>query len=443
MSFTTKLYGKVIIPSSYYLKGDLRFAYFEEYKKNLTKSKKEIREFQLDRLKKLIRHAYDTVPYYRDLFDKYKLKPSDIRSIQDLKKIPTLDKKTIINNIDRLKSSKKYKLIEYCSGGTTGSRVVVFKDKRYEQISRAVWMRDLYSRGIEVGRKSAWIWAAELDTLPLKEKLLHRLLWRINRRIIFNPFKFTEAQLEKWLLNDFNKFRPDYLIGYSGPIYEIAKFIDKNKIDIHPLKKIMSTAEPLEHREFIEKVFKCKVVNHYGCREITTIAIEDENHVMHTSDDFVIVEVGKNNQIILTPLESYGMPLLRYVNGDMGAALSKIRKIKSKSPFKQFNLVVGRLSDYLINKNNEKVMGPLIAHFVGEKKLTIGEFQLVQKSLKDVELNIVRDSACTEKDINEFKKMIKNILGNPKITINYLDKFPVEKNGKRIYYKCMIKHKIL
>jgi phenylacetate-CoA ligase len=84
MSFMSMFFGKILIPLGYYLKGDLRFKYYKEYKKNLSKSREEIEAFQLDRLKRLVKHAYETVPYYKDLFEKNNLKPEDIKNIEDL-----------------------------------------------------------------------------------------------------------------------------------------------------------------------------------------------------------------------------------------------------------------------------------------------------------------------------------------------------------------------
>ena len=143
MRLWANLCGKIIIPASYYIKGDLRFKYFNDYKKNLVKSKKEIKAYQLERLKKLVDHAYRTVPYYKKLFDRIQLRPDDIRSIEDLRKIPKLTKKSVLGNLEDLKSTGRYRLGKHFSGGSTGNSVVVYKDRRYEQLSHAIWMRDL------------------------------------------------------------------------------------------------------------------------------------------------------------------------------------------------------------------------------------------------------------------------------------------------------------
>ena len=438
MSFTTKLYGKVLVPLSYYLKGDLRFMYFEEYKENLKKTRKEIQQLQMQKLKKLVRHAYATVPYYKKLFDKNKIKPSDINTLEDFKKIPLIDKSTVLLNLEKLKSSKRYKLIKHFSGGSTGNKSLVYKDKRYHELSYGALMRDLHTVGIEPGMKSAWIWGDTLKNQPFIKKFLHELSFKLNRRIMFNVFKFTDADLKDWLENKFNKFKPDYIYGYAGVIYDIAKFVKDNKIKLVPIKKIITTSERLEQRKFIESVFKCPVIDQYGCSEVITIAIEDKNQVMHSSDDFVLVEVNSHNEVLLTPLESYGMPLLRYKVGDVGL-INKARKSHPKYPFKEFNIIIGRIYEFLINQNNEKISGGLIKQQVEDEDLSIREWQLVQKSIDKVELNIVCDEFTNQKSIERLKQIVQDILNCSNIKVNKLKRFPIEPNGKRIAFKCEIK----
>lgn len=437
INFIKTLYGKVLIPASYYVRGDMRFRYYEFYKDNLRKSKSDIEEYQLGRLKKLLKHAYKTVPYYRELFDRTKLKPSDINSVDDLKKIPLLTKNIINANFDKLRSSKKYKLLEETSGGSTGNRVVICHDKRYKETSRAVVLRDLFSAGIEPGDKIAWIWGSPMENRFLKGSILHKLLWKVNRRIIFDTFEYTDQKLGNWLKTDFTNFKPDFIYGYALSIYEIARFIKERGIKIPKIKKIVCTAQKLEHRSFIESVFKCKVIDQYGCREVPSIAIEDDNYIMHSSDDYVIAEIDEEGRIILTPLESYGMPLIRYVVGDYG--VKQQRTGKDKHPFNQFRISIGRICELLLNKKNQKVYPGKINLEMAKEKLNVGEFQLVQLSLSKAELNIVKGKQTNPQDVKKLKRIITDVLGCGFIKVNYLKKFPIEKSGKKIGYKCMIK----
>ncbi|MEM2138613.1 MAG: hypothetical protein QXM96_00485 [Candidatus Woesearchaeota archaeon] len=430
-----KFYEKMIA-LSYYIKNDKRFDYYKEYVSNLSKTKEEIKELQLNKLKKLVKHAYETVPYYKELFDRNKINP-EINSFEDFKKIPELEKKTVLEDYKKLLSNKKYKLIKQFSGGSTGNKVTIYKNKEYYERCAAVWLRDLYSVGITPGMKSAWVWGNTSQDLPFKKRFFEWLSFKINRRIMFNTFRYTDDDIEKWITKEFNKFKPDYMYGYAGIIYDIAKCIKNRNLKIHQLKKIVTTSERLEHREFIEEVFNCKIHDQYGCSEVNSVAIENENGIMHVSDDFVVLEINKNNEILLTPLESYGMPLLRYKVGDVGI-IEKTDK-KDKSPFGHFSLVVGRIYEILLDKNGKKVSGGLIKQRVEDEDLEINEFQVVQKSFEEVDLNVVKDKFTTEKAAERTAEILKEELGCKKVNINYMDKYPAEPNGKRIAFKCMIK----
>ena len=439
MPKTSGIYGRVVLPLMYAAKGDFRFAYFNRYKKNLTKSREAIEKYQLWRLQKLVKHAYSTVPYYRDLFDSQGIDPSNIKSLADYRKIPPLTKKIMMKNLHALKSTRRYKLQETVSGGSTGNRIVVFKDKKYEQIEKGVWMRDLYSVGVKPGDKVAWFWGSQLETRELAENTLKVLSLKVNRRIIFNSFNYTDRQLREWLLNDFNRFKPDHIFGYASAIYYVARYVHENKLKIHPVKTIITTAEKLTNRSFIEKVFGCKVIDHYGCREVSTIAIEDMNYVMHSSDDFVLVEVGENNKIMLTTLENYGMPLLRYENGDV-ADTARYRKTKDASPLRKLSIKIGRISEVFYNPKGERVRASAIGHIIANRKLDIGDYQVIQKSLKLTQLKLVRSSDINPKHVRELKEFIKYLVGCQQIQVSYVKAFPLPESGKRIPYICEVKH---
>ena len=85
-------------------------------------SDEKIRDYQTEKLKTLIKYAYSNVPYYEDLFHQIKLRPTDIRSINDISKIPILTKQTVRKENLRLlaRSFNKYRVIKSKTGGTTG-----------------------------------------------------------------------------------------------------------------------------------------------------------------------------------------------------------------------------------------------------------------------------------------------------------------------------------
>jgi phenylacetate-CoA ligase len=299
-------------------------------------------------------------------------------------------------------------------------------------------LRDLSLVGLEPGCKVVWVWGNEFQNQAFFKKIMSTFSFFINRRKLFNVFRYTDDEVQKWIEHTFNKFKPDYIYGYAGSIYEIAKVIKQRNLKIVPIKKIITTSERLENRKFIEEVFNCKVIDQYGCSEVYTIAIEDDNYLMHSSDDFVFVELDQDNQVLVTPLESYGMPLIRYKLGDIGIKVSK-NQSESKSPFKEFKVGIGRVYEVLLNNKNEKISGGLIKQYIEDEHLELNEFQLVQDSYEKVNLNVVKDKFTSEQSVQRLVEIIKEILGCSFVEVNYLEKYPIEKNGKRIAFKCNIK----
>jgi len=363
MTFMEKVFGKGIIPLYYYLKGNMKFFYFHEYKKNLEMTKEEISTYQMDRLKKLIIHAYETVPYYKKLFDEAGIRPKDIKLQKDMKKIPVLTKFSLLGNQEDLKSTKRYKLKKYYSGGSTD----------------IVWL--------------------ESHKIFFK-RMLGKFELKVNRQMMFNVFNYTDEDMEEWIKKDFVRFKPDYIFGFAGSIFEIARMIREKDIEIPQLKKIITTSERLENREYIEDVFNCKVLDQYGSTEAYAIAMEDENYVMHSSDDFVYVELDEDDEVLVTPLESYGMPLLRYKLGDIGFAKRKWRK-NCTSPFQEFSIAIGRVYEVLLTKDNHKISGGLIKQKIEDENLEVGEFQVVQSTINSVLINVVADRNVTEEGVQE------------------------------------------
>jgi len=435
MSFNW-LIGKVLMPAAYYLKGDRTFAYLQEYRHHLKMNRKQVLDLQLQKLRKLVVHAYQSVPYYRQLLDSRNISPN-IKSLSDFHKIPVLEKTTVLSDPMALMSKKKYSVLKQFSGGSTGNKVLIYKDRRYNEISRAVWYRNLQMLGISPGDKAAWVWGGDLAGPGIWDQLHKEVSDFLNRRIFFNVFRYTDDDIEHWLKTRYNRFRPDYIYGYAGMILEIARVIDKRKLPIVKPRLIVSTSERLQERDYIEKVFGCPVIDQYGSSEVTNIAIEDYSKVMYTSDDAVYVEIGRNKEVLVTPLDSYAMPLLRYNLGDMGMRPRK--KSNGTLPFGVFSLEIGRIYEVLRSKSGKKINGGLFKQYAEDHDLEIHEFQVVQHSLDKVVLNIVTDRFTTDKGVDRLKKFISKELGSPKIEVNHLDRFPVEGNGKKIAFKCLIK----
>src|SRR5262249_43323276 len=120
-------------------------------------TKDEIVEYQSTRLKKLIDHSYNTVPYYRRLFDNHKLKPADIKSPDDLYKIPVFTKEDVRKHSHDMLSRDAHikNLVQNKTSGTTGKSLQFYLERRAVQFRWALWWRHRRRFGVRLNAKHA------------------------------------------------------------------------------------------------------------------------------------------------------------------------------------------------------------------------------------------------------------------------------------------------
>lgn len=116
----TKLVSNVILPLQERLKHHNTVAVRQQMEQSQWWPRERIEELQIRRLRRLISHAEQFVPYYRDLFKKTELTAADIHSLSDLQRIPLLTKQDIRSNLEGFKSEKAERLTRFNTGGSSG-----------------------------------------------------------------------------------------------------------------------------------------------------------------------------------------------------------------------------------------------------------------------------------------------------------------------------------
>src|SRR5690606_21233357 len=182
-----------------------------------------------------------------------------------------------------------------------------------------------------LGQRTLYLWGASLSAtgLPkLKDDLYHAAF---NRKVL-NAFLLTDTRMSSYA-DAMAAYRPEMVVSYVAPLVALAKWLIANKCVIEPPQRILTAAEALHppERQLIEQAFNCPVYNTYGCREVMLIAAECEHRTgLHLNADHLKVEFGASldptlgngpSELLITDLHNYGMPLLRYANGDLGTAL--------------------------------------------------------------------------------------------------------------------------
>ncbi len=399
----------------------------------------EIQEFQNRKLQRLIEYVYEYVVYYRRVMDKYGIKPKDIKTSDDLIKLPVLTKEQFRNNWNKLISTQtsSFKTDFRKTGGSTGEPIRIMNDYLNSSWEDAAFRRGVGFAGYKIGEPMIVLFGGTLGLAP--ESFMKNLKARFSGKVFLPAFEISKDTLDDYV-EKIRQSKAKYLRGYTSAIYLLAKLMEGAKLNI-PLKAVFPTAETLNdfQRETIEKSFQCKVFNQYGCGECNSIAIECASHNgLHVSDELVFLEALKDKErvsdgemgaLTLTTLHNYSMPLIRYQNGDVislnrtsctcGRGLSRIVKI------------YGRANDLLLAKDGRLVSATFLPSFCVNVQLKgIQQFQVIQETKDIIRLKIVKTHKFVEHELRPLFKVFHRYLGDVKIKVEYVASIPRTPQGK-------------
>jgi phenylacetate-CoA ligase len=371
-------------------------------------------------MRALLRHAYDTVPFYRRRFQKAGLKPEMIRTVQHLAKVPKLTKQEIRANLSDIVSSAipKGRLTPYSTGGSTGEPLRFFKDKRTISWSQAATNRCYRWAGVDLGDKYVILWGSPFD-LTTSNKISGLLESRLMRYRILPSSYMSERSMAVYV-QKIREFKPKSIKGYASSLVLFADYLKRRGISDLTLHSVISTAENLSStdRALVQEQFKCDVYDTYGSREIATMSGECSRHCgLHISAETVVLEFvkegesvasGELGQILVTDLNNYGMPLIRYSIGDAGKATDERCPCGRGLPL--MKSVEGRVTDYIRAPDGRSIPGP--AFTVVFADLPIRKYQIVQKELGMLLVKVVKDTGYSGDVDQKIISRLQQIVGS-------------------------------
>lgn len=432
----------------YRLKGFPLYSLLDQLQESQYWTRAELTEFQNQKLRRLMQHVYMHVPYYRRVMDELNLVPEDFRETGDLQKLPVLTRQELRKNSAKLRSSAppSGKPAVYKTGGTTGEPLEIWKD-----LEAVVWGNAAYYRGLG--------WAGynfDRDRLALlfggslkaKRSVLRTRGFTAGLNLSLSAFDITSDSLSEYY-DRLRRFRPHFLKGYAGAVYLLAmKCLEANYNELN-FEAAFTTSEqlPVSQRNIIESAFGCEVFDYYGCVEINSLGYECEFHQgYHIPEEHAVVEVVPEANVgveshgcgalLLTDLDNYQMPLIRYKNGDAGTVLDEPcacgRKLRRIAP------LMGRVADLLLRTDGTPVLGGIATYVFRETRL-IREFCLIQEELRRCRLQYVSDDSDDE--VADAIVVLKRFLGaDMEFITERLDHIPRIAGGKRRVTMSKIAH---
>lgn len=407
-------------------------------------SREQILQYQDYAYQKLLRYAYYHTRYWKKVFDEINLVQNGKIIKENYKDIPILTKDIIRKEGMDLVSDEIRKRGGYSntSGGSTGEPVRFFQDKEY--FSHNFGDKILFGvlNGKKPGEKEIKLWGSERDILQgsigLKEKAIN---WCFNRKFL-NSFVLT-PELVKSYVKIINHEKPKQIWAYADSIYQLAKFINENKIKVYSPQNIISTAGVLydEMRKEIERAFyNSNLINQYGSREAGVIGCEiGKKDGMRIFEHSVKVEIvnertkeisdSGEGDLLVTNLTNYTMPLIRYHIGDMGEISNNFEGYDGS--FSILKKLTGRTNAHLKTQDGSLVHGEYVTHLFYNKNW-IENFRVIQHDYEDIEFQIVLKRGCKaiNEELEQMKDDLKKVIGECTIDVNYLNVIPKLKSGK-------------
>lgn len=420
---------------------------FKRYREFLDKAQwyasAEMKDYQDAQLQKIVRHAYETAPYYRQLFDSLGLKPVDIQTQQDLAKLPVLTRKDIQSNFDDLRSrafSKSQLRLGHTSG-TTGSPLEVYYDANVIHITYALMDRQYHWADTMLWRFGDRIAVMRGNVIvPVTRK--RPPFWRYNyyhNQLLLSSFHLSPENMPLYL-RELERFDPAVIDGYPSTVYLLARYL-LSEGRTFPIRAVITGSETLYEfqRSAIEKAFECRVFDYFAAAERVVFATECNRHDgHHVSAEYGITEIlddahqplpaGQQGLLVGTSLHNYGMPLIRYITNDVSAL--KTSTCSCGRPLPLMEDVTTKAEDILALKDGRMISPSVLTHPF-KPMHSIEQSQVVQEDYDQITIKIVPNEKYQPAESEHLVREFKARLGEDmQIRIEIVKEIPRTKSGK-------------
>jgi len=416
---------------------------FLEKSQYWTKSQHE--EYQMEQLLKLIKHAYETAPYYKKVFNERGLTPKNIQNFNDLKQLPYLTKDIIQNNLTDLVSNKynKNEMVCVATGGSTGIPMEFYEQK---YLAKDLENAFIFSQWNRVG----------FDTKKINKHVILRgnipekgIFQKNGDQLILSSYLLTDDNM-KIYIKMIEDFQPDFIQAYPSSINILSDYIISNDIFIKlkHLKAILCSSENIYdfQREKIEKAFNTRVYGFYGNTEKCCLASEcEKSDYYHIVSEYGYTEIinengedvtkeGEVGEIVATGFNNYVVPFIRYKTMDLAVSTNEICSCGRN--YRLIKKIQGREQEQIVTNDGVKISVTCITsithHLNVFSKIKLIQFE--QNEIGKVIIKIVEKEKLNNDDVNQIISNMKNAFNN-KLDINVEKVSDIEKtkSGKYRY----------
>ena len=358
--------------------------YVEEIETLYQMSPNELRNRNEKCFLDLFHKAYDKSSFYRKLYTDVGINKEDIKSLEDITKLPIITKDMIKAHAEEIRIAPKWKLIKNHTSGTTGTPLMVYEDWP------SIWREQAYFYCYR--KRCGYTYGQPIVSLRgnlTKNEISLKI--HISNTLFLSSYNINEKTAHTYhkLINDHH---PKAIEGYPSSLYCLALVFRDKGLNCHIPVAFTSSETLFDYqRKLIESVFHTHIYDHYGTTERTIRLEESLNHQGYYEDPGYGIEEYKEDYIITTSLINNVFPLIRYRTDDRIVLKSGVRK--TKEGFIDYNgidSIDGRAIAFIEDKKGTKYSDSALT-FIFKDVPGVRFAQFIQNIAGIVILNIVPD----------------------------------------------------
>ena len=422
--------------------------YWKELERTQWCSLDELVDMQRAALARLLRHAYENVPYYRTKLDQAGIVPSDVRRVEDLNGLPLLSRDDAqASGHARRSRTAPFAQVSKMTSGSSGRPLAFAYDWDSEYWRQATKLRGYSWAGYRPGDKSLHFWGTlgAIYELPRLKRMKADLDHRLRREHYIDCTDRSPAALDR-VIRAIRELKPSVILCYAQAGAALARHVMLTGQRDWETIPIICGAERMfpSDRASLVEAFGQEVYETYGSREVMLMAAECSAHEgMHVSMENLIVELvvrdergarkampGEIGEVVVTDLHNYGAPFIRYVTGDLaiesppgtcacGRALTRLMSVE------------GRVTETLRDGAGNPVSGLLFNVIFSVLADKVQQFQVVQRKDRSIELKLVPGAKFDDGVLDILRKSCRQFLPGVGLNTQLVPLIPLGKNGKR------------
>jgi phenylacetate-CoA ligase len=399
-------------------------------------SREELETIQLKKLKQLVDYAYNNIPFYYERYQREDIHPSDINSLKDFQALPFLTREDVQQNLQTLVSpAYQGSTFTNSTAGSTGQpmRFVMEFSAAYHSYAIENRCRGWYRVG--PADKVAWIWG-NLRDFP-GWNIRERAKAYFQRRRYLNSRTLTEQKMQEFA-KMLIRWKPAIVIAYPSALGIFAGYLNEQRIfNINPkLVEVGGEKITPEQRQMFEDVFRAPVANYYGSWESGVLAYDCpagnlhvmENRYIEAVSNNTVVAPGQMGEIVITSLNHYAMPFIRYKIGDVGIIETTNCSCGRSMPV--LREVTGRTSDLLVDTDNRLVHWSSF-YTIMRKKPEVLRYQLYQPDREHIKVRLESKQELEPAYLENIKSLLQPCFGeNMMISVELVDQIELTPAGK-------------